>query len=119
MPTKNAEVAKATAEQTSADLSQQWLELAMSGKDTAVDTMREFVATVEKVVPGAAMQRRVVEAWLEMAQALVHAQNDAMRGLLRSVVTVNVNVDTDVAFDPEVHVDVPTTVNVASREPKS
>jgi hypothetical protein len=49
-----------------------------------------------------------------MAQAIFHAQNDALKGLVRSVVVVNVDVDVDV--DSDVGVEVPTNVDVASRK---
>ncbi|MGZ4533280.1 MAG: hypothetical protein ACXVXP_13145 [Mycobacteriaceae bacterium] len=64
---------------------------------------------------GLAMQREIIDAGLKMAQAILHAQYDAMRGLVRSALLVNVNVDTNI--DSDVNVDVPTNVDVASREP--
>jgi hypothetical protein len=112
MPTKKTAVAKRTTDEKTTKLSDQWLELVRTGEETAIETLREFVETVEKVVPGPARQREIVESGLEMAQAIFHAQNHALKGLVRSVVVVNVDVD----VDTDVGVEVPTNVNVASRE---
>jgi hypothetical protein len=116
MPTAKKAVAKTATDETTTELSEQWLELVRIGEQTAIETLREFVETVENVVPGPARQREIIGLGLEMAQAILRAQYDAMRGLVRSVVLVNVNVDTDVTFDTDVDVDVPTNVDVASRE---
>jgi hypothetical protein len=114
MPTKNTAVAKRITDEQTTKLSEQWLELVRTGEETAIGTLREFVETVEKVVPGPARQREIVESGLAMAQAIVHAQNNALKGLVRSVVVVNVDVDVDV--DSDVGVEVPTNVDVASRK---
>ncbi|MBK5096822.1 MAG: hypothetical protein JJE01_03485 [Gemmatimonadetes bacterium] len=114
MPTaKKTAVAKRTTDKTT-ELSEQWLELVRTGEQTAIESLREFVETVEKVVPGPAKQREIVGSGLEMAQAVLRGQYDATRDLVRSVVVVNVNVDTDI--DTDVGVEVPTNVDVASRE---
>ena len=114
MPTAKKAVAKMATDETTTELSEQWLELVRTGEQTAIQTLREFVETVEKVVPGPAKQREIIGSALEMAHAILRGQHDAMSGLLRSVVLVNV--DTNVTFDTDVDVDVPTNVDVASRE---
>jgi sugar-specific transcriptional regulator TrmB len=116
MPTKKTAVAKRTTDERTTELSEQWLELLRTGEQTAIETLREFVEMVETTVPGPAKQRQIVDSGLEMAQAIVRAQYDALRGLVRSAVLVNVNVDTDVTLDTDVGVEVPTDVDVASRE---
>lgn len=116
MPTAKNAVATKTTDEKTMELSEQWLELARVGEQTAIETLREFVETVEKVVPTPAKQRVIINSGLELAQALVRAQYDVLRGLVRSSVLVNVNVDTDVTLDTDVDVDVPTNVDVASRE---
>ncbi len=116
MPTKKTAVAKRTTDEKTTKLSDQWLELVRTGEETAIETLREFVETVEKVVPGPARQREIVESGLEMAQAIFHAQNEAMKGLVRSVVVVNVDVNVDTDIDSDVGVEVPTNVDVASRK---
>jgi N-acetylglucosamine kinase-like BadF-type ATPase len=114
MPTAKKAVAERTTDKQSTELSEQWLELARTGEQTAIETLREFVETVEKVVPGPAKQREIVGSGLEMAQAMLRAQYDTLRGIVRSTVLVNVNVDTNI--DSDVGVKVPTTVDVSSRE---
>lgn len=118
MPTKKTSVAKKTTDEKSTELSRQWLELARTGEQTAIETLREFVETVEKAVPlrggGLAKQREIIDSGLEMAQVILHAQYDALRGLVRSAVLVNVGVNTNI--DTDVGVEVPTNVDVASRE---
>jgi sugar-specific transcriptional regulator TrmB len=116
MPTAEKAVAKRTTEETATELSEQWLELVRTGGQTAIETLREFVETVEKVVPGPAKQREIIISGLEMAQEILRTQYDALRGLVRSAVLVNVNIDTDVTLDTDVGVEVPTNVDVASRE---
>lgn len=116
MPTAKKAVAKRTTDEKTTELSEQWLELVRTGEQTAIETLREFVETVEKVVPGPAKQREIVGSGLEMAQAIVRAQYDALRGLARSAVLVNVDVDVDTNIDTDVGVEVPTNVDVASRE---
>jgi len=107
--------AVATRKEKSAELPEMWLELAKNGQETAVETLREFVDTVEKAVPsrgaGLAKQREIIHAAVEMAQAMVRAQYNVMRSLARSSVLVNVEVDTDVGVDVD--------VDVASREAKT
>ena len=104
MTNPKTEVAE-TAEQGPKELSEQWLDLARTGRETMVETLAEFVETVEKVVPvgaGIAKQRQVIESGLEMAQAIARAQANAMRSVTRSVVLVKVEVDTDVDVDVDV-----------------
>lgn len=125
MPTEKKAVAKRTTDEKSAELSEQWTELIKTGEETAVGTMREFVQTVEKAVPGAARQSEIVSSGLELAQAVLRVEYDAMRGLVRSAVLVNVNVDTnidtdvtvptnvDANIDPNVDVKVPTNVDTS------
>ena len=110
MTAPKSEVAK-TSEQESKELSEQWLELIRTGQGTMTETLREFVETVERVVPrvGVAKQREIVNSGLEMAQAIARAQYNAVRSMARSVVVVNVEVDTDVDVD----------VDVASKESTS
>ena len=72
----------------------------------------KFVETVERVVPGPAEQREIIESWMHTAQSLISKQSDALRGILRDAIVVNVNVDTGVNVDPKVRVKVPTTVTV-------
>jgi hypothetical protein len=119
MPPAKKAVAKRTTDEKTTELSEQWLELVRTGEQTAIETLREFVETVEKVVPGPAKQREIIGSGLEMVQAILRAQYDALRGLVRSAVLVNVNVDTDVTLDTDVSVEVPTNVDVASRESTS
>jgi len=111
MPTEKKAVAERTTDEKSMDLPEQWIELVKTGEETAVETLREFVQTVEKVVPGAARQGEIVGSGLELAQAVLRAQYDAMRSLVRSAVLVNVNVDTNI--DTDVDVKVPTNVNTS------
>jgi hypothetical protein len=108
MSAPKTEVAK-TPDEKAKELSEQWLDLARSGRETLLETVAEFVETVEKVVPvsaGIAKQRQIIDAGLEMAQVVARAQYSAVRSVARSVVLVNVEVDTDVDVD----------VDVASRE---
>jgi hypothetical protein len=116
MPTAKKAVAKRTTDEKTTELTGQWLELVRTSEQTANETLREFVKTVAKVVPGPAKQREIVNSGLEMAQAIVHAQHDALRGLLRSAVLVNVDVDVNTNIASDVGVEVPTNVDVASRE---
>lgn len=109
MPTEKKAVAKRTTDEKSMELSEQWIEMVRTGEETAVETLREFVQTIEKVVPGAARQREIVGSGLELAQAVLRVQYDAMRSLVRSAVLVNVNVDTNI--DTDVDVKVPTNVD--------
>lgn len=51
---------------------------------------------------GLTKQREIVNSGLEMAQAMVRAQYNALRGIVHSAVLVNVEVDTDVAVDVDV-----------------
>jgi hypothetical protein len=108
MTAPKGEVAK-TKDKETEELSAQWLELIRTGQGTLAETLREFIETVERVVPrvGVAKQREIVDSGLEMAQTVARAQYDAVRSIARSVVVVNVEVDTDVDVD----------VDVASREP--
>jgi len=112
MPAAKTAVAK-TADEKTKELSEQWLELARTGQETAIETLREFVETVEKAVPlrggGLAKQREIVNSGLELTQAMVRAQYGALRGIVHSAVLVNVEVDTDVTVD----------VDVASRKLKA
>lgn len=105
MPTAPTAVAK-TADEKTKELSEQWLELARIGQQTAIETLREFVETVEKAVPlssgGLTKQREIVNSGLELAQAMVRAQYNALRGIVHSAVLVNVEVDTDVSVDVDV-----------------
>jgi hypothetical protein len=116
MPTaKKTALAKKTTDEKSTELSEQWLELVRTGEQTASETLHAFVETVEKAVPGSlAKQREIINSGLEMAQVIVRAQYEAMRGLVRSAVLVNVKVDTNI--DTDVDVKVPTNVDVASRK---
>jgi hypothetical protein len=115
MTAPKGEVAK-TADEETKELSEQWLELIRTGQGTLAETLREFVDTVERVVPrvGVAKQREIIDSGLEMAQAIARAQYSAVRSMARSVVVVNVGVDTDVDFKVDTDVDV--DVDVASRE---
>jgi hypothetical protein len=119
MPTASKAVARRTTDEQSTELSELWLDLARTGGQDAIETLRQFVETVEKALPlrggGLAMQREIIDAGLKMAQAVLHAEYAAMRGLVRSAVLVNVNVNTKI--DSDVSVDVPTNVDVASRKP--
>jgi len=110
MTAPKSEVAKLSDEE-SKELSEQWLELIRTGQGTLAETLREFVETVERVVPrvGVARQREIIDSGLEMAQAIARAQYNAVRSIARSAVVVNVEVDTDVDVD----------VDVASRESTS
>jgi hypothetical protein len=104
MTAPKAEVAK-TAEGESKELSEQWLELIRTSQGTLAETLREFIGTVERVVParaGLAKQREIIDSGLEMAQAIARAQYNAVRSIARSVVVVNVEVDTDVDVDVDV-----------------
>lgn len=99
MPT--AEVAPAAvATEPRTELSEQWLELARTGQQTALETVRKFVDTVEHAVPlrgeGAARRRHLIDAAMEMADRLVHTQVDLMRHAISSVVVVDVDVGVDV-----------------------
>jgi predicted transcriptional regulator len=116
MTAPKAEVAK-TADKETKELSEQWLELIRTGEGTLAETLREFVETVQRVVPrvGVAKQREIINSGLEMAQAIARAQYNAVRSMARSVVVVNVEVDTDVDVD----VDVASPRGDELAEPKS
>jgi hypothetical protein len=103
MTAPKSEVAKVSDEETK-ELSEQWLELIRTGQGTLAETLREFVDTVERVVPrvGVAKQREIINSGLEMAQTIARAQYSAVRSIARSVVVVNVEVDTDVDVDVDV-----------------
>jgi hypothetical protein len=108
-----AEVAKAGEKQTA--LSDQWIGLARNGQETLAETVAEFVATVERVVPvsaGMAKQREVIESGLAVAHAIARAPYSAASGLLHNVALVNLDVET-----VNVGVDTSVDVDVASREP--
>jgi hypothetical protein len=101
-----------TADENAKQLSEQWLDLATTGRETLAETLAEFIETVEKVVPvsaGVDMQRQIIDSGLQMAQTMARIQHDALRRITHSMVLVNVEVDTDVDVD----------VDVASREPTS
>ena len=125
MPTREAEqtkrsLTKAEARreaerltESSDELLQQWIALAKSSEETALATVHKFVDTVEHAMPldvvDLSKRREVIDAALEMAQRLIHTQQDFVRSALRSMVLVNVDVDVDT------HVD----VDVASRQSPS
>ena len=125
MSSEDEDAGQVATDEQAAQVSQQWLELASTSRDSAVETVREFIGTVERVVPGPAEQREIIESWLQSAQTLIHSQSDALRSILRDAVVVNVNVKVDPNVDLDVptnvtvptNVSVPTNVNVASRTP--
>ncbi len=111
MSASESEVAK-IADENAKELSEQWLDLAGTGRETLVETLAEFVETVEKVVPvsaGVAKQRQIIDAGLQMAQAVAWTPYNAVSSIARSVVLVNVKVDTEVDVD----------VDLASRDSTS
>jgi hypothetical protein len=115
MPTRESEQTKTSLTQTGAEteaerltagsdeLMKQWIELAKSSEQTALATVRKFVETVEHAMPldvvDLSRRREVIDAALEMAQRLIHTQQDFVRSAVRSMVLVNVDVDVDVDVD--------------------
>jgi hypothetical protein len=99
MPTAET-VPVVTATEPQPELSEQWLELARNGQQTALETVRKFIDVVEHAVPlrgeGSARRRQLVDGALEMADHLVHAQVDLLRHAVSSVVIVDVDVGVDV-----------------------
>jgi hypothetical protein len=94
-----------------ADLPEQWLELAKVSRQTAVETVRKILQTVENVPlvgPGLALTERVA-----------HAEYDMLRSIVRSAVGVDVNVGVNVdVLSKGINVDVLSkgvNVNVLSR----
>jgi hypothetical protein len=104
MPTaETVPVPAASAPAHEAELPEQWIELARTGQRTAIETVRTFVETLERTLPsrgeGASRRRELVEAALELADKLAHAQYDLLRHAVASAVLVNVDVDVDVDVD--------------------
>ena len=99
-------------EDGSLELSEQWLELAKSGQHTAVETVRQFVSTVDSVIPMHDNRVEIINAALDMAQRLAMAPFDTARSVIGSTVSVNVDVDVDVLTKNDVDVG----VNVLSRK---
>ena len=85
---------------------------ARTGQQTALETVRRFVYTVEHAVPlrgeGAARRRQLIGAAMEMADRLMHTQVDLLRHAVSSVVVVDVDVG--------VHVDVASRATRAIEE---
>ena len=125
MPTREAEQTKKSLTKTDApgeaerlpessdELLQQWIALAKSSEQTALATVRKFVDAVEHAMPldvvDVSRRHEVIDAALEMAQRLIHTQQDFVRSALHSMVLVNVDVDVDTNVD----------VDVASRQSPS
>jgi len=116
LPSAKTTVPEALAEGTSVeervDLPEQWLELARVSQRTAIETVRKFLETAESVP--------LVGTGLSITERLAHAEYDALRGIVRSAVDVDVNVGVNVdALSKGLHVDVLSrgvNVNVLSRE---
>ncbi len=111
LPSTKTPVREARAEER-VDLPEQWLELANVSRQTAIETVRKFLDTVESVP--------LVGTGLSITERLAHAEYDALRSIVRSAVGVDVNVGVNVDMLSEgLHVDVLSrgvNVNVLSRE---
>jgi len=70
------------------ELSEQVLESVKAGEQAALEALRKFVETVDRVLPrlGAApsWRQQVIDSGLEMAESLVQAQYDFLRNVVHS-----------------------------------
>ena len=70
------------------ELSEQVLESVKSGQQAALEAVRKFAETVDKLLPphgeGPSKRQEVIDAAFEMADRLVQTQYDFLRSVVRS-----------------------------------
>ncbi|MGA2319433.1 MAG: hypothetical protein ABSG95_01650 [Solirubrobacteraceae bacterium] len=77
-----------TAAERTTELSEDVLKSLDEGARTAIDSVRKFVDTVDKVLPtrgeGHSKREEITDSALEMAQRLVHTQYEFLRKVVDS-----------------------------------
>lgn len=88
-PTENGKQAQASPVDRTTALSDEVLKSLESGQRAAIDAVRKFVDTVDEKLPAIGEQRpskrqEIIDAAMEMADRLVHAQYDFLRNVVES-----------------------------------